>query len=105
MNEDHQSASSIFEGYKGIGMVTNDKPFLIRYVDKYDDLRIVTCIGKYFYVFNSKLSMIEASHAHKNEISCMASDSKFVYTGASSEIFMWKNGHKKVNQGVLICAI
>ena len=100
---EEQAASSIFEGYKGIGLVTNDKPFLIRYIDKLDDLRIVTCVGKYFYVFNSKLSMIEASHAHKNEITCMASDSKHVYTGASSEIFVWKNGHKKVNNSLIQC--
>ena len=93
---DEQAASSIFEGFKSIGMVTNDKPFLIRYIDKLDDLRIVTCVGKYFYVFNSKLTMIEASHAHQNEISCMASDNKFIFTGSSSEIFVWKNGHKKV---------
>lgn len=52
-------ASKIFEGYKALGFVSNHVPFIIRYVHKLDDLRIVTCVGRSFHSYNSRLRMLE----------------------------------------------
>lgn len=89
-------ASSIFEGYRALGLVTNDKPFLVKYGRGEDDLRVVTCVGRHFYTFNSKLALIEASHAHEFDINAMTHNDRFVYTTSNTEIFGWKHGHKKV---------
>lgn len=53
--------SKIFEGYKALGFVTNHVPFIIRYVQKLDDLRIVTCVGRSFHSYNSRLRLLETS--------------------------------------------
>ena len=54
------NASKIFEGYKALGFVTNNVPFIIRYVQKLEDLRIVTCTGRSFHSYNSRLRMLES---------------------------------------------
>lgn len=53
--------SKIFEGYRALGFVSNHVPFIIRYVHKLDDLRIVTCVGRSFHSYNSKLRLLETS--------------------------------------------
>lgn len=90
------AASCIFEGYRALGLVTNHLPFMIKYGKSDDDMRIVTCVGRHFYTFNSKLALVEASHAHEFDITAMAHNERNVYTASKTEIFAWKHGHKKV---------
>jgi U3 small nucleolar RNA-associated protein 21 len=92
-----QPASTIFEGYRALGLVTNDQPFLLKYGKSDDELRIVTCVGRHFYTFNSKLALTEASHAHEFDINAMTHNERCVYTASNTEIFAWKHGHKKVS--------
>lgn len=57
----YKNASKIFEGYKALGMVSMDKPFIVRYIEKLEDLRIVIPVGRYFHTYNSKLQLLETS--------------------------------------------
>lgn len=56
-----KSASKIFEGYKALGLVARDKPFIVRYVERLQDVRIVVPVGLYFHTYNSKLQLLETS--------------------------------------------
>ncbi|RWS08175.1 WD repeat-containing protein 36-like isoform X2 [Dinothrombium tinctorium] len=96
MLNETQKASRIFEGYRALGLVTNHVPFVVRYIAKLDDLRIVTCVGRYFYSFNSKLRLLETSYAHKHNINVIASDSCHVFTACRNEIYAWRHGHKQL---------
>lgn len=108
----HRNASKIFEGYKAVGLVARDKPFIVRYVEKLQDLRIVIPVGLYFHTYNSKLQLIETSlyhsrfchiselyssligHAHPEPITAIAADSKHVFTSAGNQIYGWRHGHR-----------
>ncbi|RWS24154.1 WD-repeat protein-like protein [Leptotrombidium deliense] len=91
-----RKASRIFEGYRALGLVTNHVPFVIRYISKLDDLRIVTCVGRYFYTFNSKLRLLETSHAHKGEITVLATNTTHIFSASQNEIYAWRHGHKNL---------
>ncbi|KAH9417088.1 WD repeat-containing protein 36 [Dermatophagoides pteronyssinus] len=84
----------LFEPYKCIGLVSSSVPHLIRYIEKLNKIQIVTAVGRSFLVFNEKLQLIETCVAHSTDITLMASDSKFLFTAASNEIFAWKHGHR-----------
>ena len=114
----------LFEPYKCIGLVSSSVPHLIRYIEKLNKIQIVTAVGRSFLVFNEKLQLIETCMfcfchltfvfhfkllknisifhynkgvAHSTDITLMASDSKFLFTAASNEIFAWKHGHRWVS--------
>lgn len=87
-------ASNIFQGYKAIGFVSGSVPAHIRYVQKLNELRIITCVDRCFNSYNQRLQLVETSHPHEDTISCIDSDSVNVYTAAANKIYCWKHGHK-----------
>ena len=54
-------ASRFFEGFKALGLISTDKPFLVRYIKRVDGLRITIPVGRYFYTYNERLQLIETS--------------------------------------------
>ncbi|OTF78295.1 WD repeat-containing protein 36-like protein, partial [Euroglyphus maynei] len=89
-------SNRLFEPYKSIGLVSSTVPHLIRYIEKLNKIQIVSAVGRSFLVFNEKLQLIETCMcvAHSSDITLLASDSKFLFTAASNEIFAWKYGHR-----------
>ncbi|KAH7645319.1 wd repeat-containing protein 36-like protein [Dermatophagoides farinae] len=90
----NNNSNRLFEPYKSIGLVSSNVPHLIRYIEKLNKIQIVTAVGRSFLVFNEKLQLIETCVAHDSDITLLASDSKFLFTAASNEIFAWKHGHR-----------
>ena len=88
------SASSIFHGYRALGLVSDHVPAIIMYRQKQDEMRIITSVGKSFNSYGSRLQLVEASHQMPDDITCMDSDSIFVFTAAGKHIYAWKHGHK-----------
>lgn len=117
----NNNSNRLFEPYKSIGLVSSNVPHLIRYIEKLNKIQIVTAVGRSFLVFNEKLQLIEtcmyyndymamiiiklkfniAGVAHDSDITLLASDSKFLFTAASNEIFAWKHGHRWVSQSII----
>lgn len=88
------SGSSIFQGYRALGLVCDHVPAIIMYRQKQDEMRIITSVGKSFNSYGSRLQLLETSHHMPDDITCMDSDSIFVFTAAGSNIYAWKHGHK-----------
>ncbi|XP_015785860.1 WD repeat-containing protein 36-like isoform X2 [Tetranychus urticae] len=92
------NASRIFEGYKALGLIAGDKPFIVRYIDKFEDVRIVIIVGNYFHTYNSKLQLIETSHPHPGPVNALASDSKSVFSCSENKIYAWSGGRRNLYQ-------
>lgn len=88
------AASSIFHGYRALGLVCDHVPATIMYRKRQDEVRIITSVGKSFNSYGSRLQLLEASHHMPDDITCMDSDSLFVFTAAGKSIYAWKHGHK-----------
>lgn len=93
MNE-LERKSRLFEGFKSVGFVSTHIPHIVRYIDRLDQIRVITASNNCFLVFNNKLKLIETCVSHSSDINVLTSDSKYVYTSADNEIFGWKYGHK-----------
>ena len=92
------NASRIFEGYKALGLIAGDKPFIVRYIDKFEDVRVVIIVGNYFHTYNSKLQLIETSHPHPGPVNALASDSKSVFSCSENKIYAWSGGRRNLYQ-------
>jgi WD-repeat protein, putative len=55
------NTSKIFEGYRALGLVSGDKPFVINYAEKLEDLKIVVAVGKMFHSYSLNLRLIDTS--------------------------------------------
>lgn len=86
--------SKLFQGYKAVGFVSGPVRSHLRYVKGLNELRIITCVGRCFNSYNQRLQLVETSHPHDDEISCIDSDSIYVFTASKNIIYCWKHGHK-----------
>lgn len=87
-------ASKVFQGYKAVGFVSGSVPAHVRYVKGLNELRIITCVGRCFNSYNERLQLVETSHPHDDVITCIDSDTIYVFTSAKNKIYCWKHGHK-----------
>lgn len=89
-----QAPSSIFQGYRALGLVCNHVPAVLMYRQQENELRVITSVGKSFNMYGPRLQLLEASHHMPDEITAMDSDNMYVFTAAGSNIYAWKHGHK-----------
>lgn len=87
-------ASSIFHGYRALGLVCNHVPAVLMYREQENELRIITSIGKSINLYGPRLQLLDVSHQMPDEITAMDTDNLFVFTSAGKNIFAWKHGHK-----------
>ncbi|GFQ91859.1 WD repeat-containing protein 36 [Trichonephila clavata] len=85
--------SKIFVAYRSLGFVCNHLPLSLRYINSRNENVVVTSVGKAFHMYGcSKLKLISVSEQHPDEISCLTSDSFFVYTACENVIYVWRRG-------------
>ncbi|XP_071953801.1 WD repeat-containing protein 36-like [Antedon mediterranea] len=73
--------SKVFVGARALGFYSNHVPLLTKYNRKFKDTYVITSIGKAFHTYNcARFGLVSVSDTHPYEISCMTSDSKYVYT-------------------------
>ena len=53
--------SKIFEGYRALGLVSGNKPFVINYAEKLEDVKIIVPVGKFFHSYALNLTLIDTS--------------------------------------------
>lgn len=90
-------ASAIFEPYRALGVVSNELPFIVRYLQNAREIRIVTLTGRQFHSYSERLTLVETSALHNERITTLAADSNYVYTSSGTEIYAWRGGHKWVS--------
>lgn len=64
------NTSKIFEGYRALGLVSGDKPFVLNYAQKLEDLKIVVAVGKLFHAYSLNLRLIDTSKLHLLSFNC-----------------------------------
>ncbi|XP_033115052.1 WD repeat-containing protein 36-like [Anneissia japonica] len=79
--------SKIFVGSRAIGFYSNHVPLLTKYNQKFKETYVITSVGKSFHTYNcSNFGLISVSDAHPSDITCMAADSKYVYTAYGNTV-------------------
>ncbi|ESN89835.1 hypothetical protein HELRODRAFT_104619, partial [Helobdella robusta] len=99
MNKNH-----LFASYKAIGFVVNEIPISVGIYRRKKEPYVVTCVGRAFHTYNvKKLAIVNISDSLPNSITCLKTDSKFVYAACKNDIYIffqwrkvWKilKGHK-----------
>ncbi|KAH7936064.1 hypothetical protein HPB52_017523 [Rhipicephalus sanguineus] len=91
--------SRIFQGYRALGYVCNHVPFVLRYINRRKEHLVITSIGRCFHTYGgTKLDLLTASQAHDDEISCIAGDSRLVYTASGKTIYSWLRGSEVTHE-------
>lgn len=86
--------SKLFQQNRALGHVCNHLPATIRFIKHRNDNVIVTSVGRVYHVYSANhFRLICVSDSHVEEISALSSDTRYVYTAAGSEVFVWHSGH------------
>lgn len=85
--------SKLFQRNRALGYVSNHVPASIRFMQNRQENIIITCVGRSFHVYSSNhFRLICVSGLHPDEISCVASDSRYTYSAAGNNVYVWRSG-------------
>lgn len=97
--------SVLFQRHRSLGLICNHVPATVRFATRRQENIIITSVGRVFHVYSANhFRLICVSGLHPDDITCITSDNRFVYTSAGSRIFAWRagnivrhhfNGHEK----------
>ena len=88
------SGSKLFRRNRALGYVSNHVPASVRYFRNRQENIIITCIGRSFHTYScNHFRLICVSGLHPEEISCLTSDARFVYTASGSTVYAWRSGN------------
>ncbi|BET00960.1 Utp21 specific Hypothetical protein associated putative domain [Nesidiocoris tenuis] len=91
------SSSKIFAKNRALGYVCNHVPCATRYLRRRQETVVVASVGKAFHSYGANhLTLLTVSEPQKEEISCIAADRRWVYTGCGCSILAWKRGARIV---------
>lgn len=86
--------SKIFQRNRSLGHVCNHLPATVRFATRRQENIIITSVGRTFHVYScNHFRLICVSGLHPDDISCITSDNRFVYSSAGSKIFAWRAGN------------
>lgn len=91
--------SKIFAPYRGLGLVSNNIPLILRYAKRKKMFLIETVIGNAFHTYEAnKLRLIDVGNPHTHPIMCITADSFNVYTGCRKSIYAWRRTTKIIHK-------
>ncbi|XP_072549023.1 WD repeat-containing protein 36 [Salminus brasiliensis] len=80
MSVAREKGSSIFCGFRALGLYSNHLPHVVRFHKKHREFYVVTAVGQCFHTYNvKKLGIVSVSDALSADISCLAADRMLVY--------------------------
>lgn len=86
--------SKLFQRNRALGHVCNHLPAAVRFASNRQENVIITSVGRIFHVYScNHFRVICVSGLHPDEITCITSDNRFVYTSAGTQIFAWRAGN------------
>ncbi|XP_068608945.1 WD repeat-containing protein 36 [Brachionichthys hirsutus] len=95
--------SSLFSGFRVLGLYSNHVPHALRYHKKHREFYVVTSVGKCFHTYNvNKLGIVAVSNSLPDDITCLAADRMLVFAAAgklisafarNKEVVMRYRGH------------
>ncbi|XP_071782503.2 WD repeat-containing protein 36 [Centroberyx gerrardi] len=91
--------SSLFSGFRVLGLHSNHLPHALRYHKKHREFYVVTAVGKCFHTYNvNKLGITAVSNSLSEDISCLAADRMLVFVAAGSEISAFARNKEEVRR-------
>ncbi|KAK5620300.1 hypothetical protein CRENBAI_025715 [Crenichthys baileyi] len=100
-----RSGSSLFSGFRVLGLYSNHVPHALRYHLKHREFYVVTSVGRSFHTFNvSRLGIVSVSNCLADDITCLAADRMLVFAASgkmicafarNKEVVMRYHGHKQ----------
>ncbi|XP_014246817.1 WD repeat-containing protein 36 [Cimex lectularius] len=86
-------ASKIFVRNRALGYVSNHVPCATWYLKSRKEHIVVSCVGKAYHTYGlNHLSLFTVSDLTENEITCIATDRKRIYTANGGKIQSWRRG-------------
>ncbi|XP_040914708.1 WD repeat-containing protein 36 [Toxotes jaculatrix] len=99
------SGSSLFSGFRVLGLYSNHVPHALRYHQKHREFYLVTAVGKSLHTYNVKrLGIIAVSNSLLDDITCVAADRMLVFAAAgrvvsafarNKEVVRHYHGHRQ----------
>ncbi|XP_026474515.1 WD repeat-containing protein 36 [Ctenocephalides felis] len=87
--------SRIYVPSRALGYVSNERPLIVRYIQRRKEYLIVTCVGRSFHTYGcSHFTLLSTSGLHPSDITCMTADAFLVFTAADNTIFAWRRGRE-----------
>uniref|UniRef100_A0A8C5DLI0 Small-subunit processome Utp21 domain-containing protein n=1 Tax=Gouania willdenowi TaxID=441366 RepID=A0A8C5DLI0_GOUWI len=75
--------SSLFSGFRVIGIYSNHVPHALRYHQKHREFYVVTSAGRCFHTFNvNRLGIVAVSNSLEDDITCLAADRMLVFAAS-----------------------
>ncbi|KAM4532220.1 WD repeat-containing protein 36 [Fundulus diaphanus] len=100
-----RSGSSLFSGFRVLGLYSNHVPHALRYHLKHREFYVVTSVSRSFHTFNvSRLGIVSVSNSLADDITSLAADRMLVFTASgklicafarNKEVVMRYHGHKQ----------
>ncbi|KAM9306372.1 WD repeat-containing protein 36 [Pholidichthys leucotaenia] len=97
--------SSLFSGFRVLGLYSNHVPHALRYHLKHRKFYVVTSVGRSFHTFNvNKLGIVAISNSLPDDITCLAADRMLVFAACgrlisafarNKEVVMCYSGHEQ----------
>ncbi|XP_037122014.1 WD repeat-containing protein 36 [Syngnathus acus] len=97
--------SSLFSGFRLLGLYCNHVPHVLRYHRKHREFYLVTSVGKCLHTYNvNRLGIVAISNSLQDDITCLAADRMLTFAAAGSlvlafaknkEVVMRYRGHKQ----------
>ncbi|XP_059622050.1 WD repeat-containing protein 36 [Phlebotomus argentipes] len=89
------SGSVVFRRNRALGYVTNHLPATVKYIKKRKASVVVTCIGRSLHAYESQhFRLISVGRIHPEDITCVSSDNRYVYSASAKKIFAWRSGNQ-----------
>uniref|UniRef100_A0A7G3B8J2 Putative wd repeat protein n=1 Tax=Lutzomyia longipalpis TaxID=7200 RepID=A0A7G3B8J2_LUTLO len=89
------SGSVVFRRNRALGYVANHIPATVKYMKGRKINIIVTCIGRSLHAYECKhFRLISVGRIHPEDITCISSDNRYVYSASAGKIFAWRAGNQ-----------
>ena len=81
----------LFSTYRTLGLITNHVPCILRIHQRHSSHLLLTAIGKVFHAYRlNTLQVLIVSDSHPDEIQALAANSRLVFVGAGSSIYVYR---------------
>ncbi|CAL8341870.1 unnamed protein product [Arctogadus glacialis] len=82
------TGSSLFSGFRALGLYSNHLPHVLRYHARHREFYVTTAVGNRFHTYNvKKLGIVAVSNALPGDISCLAADRMLVFAAVGRDVY------------------
>uniref|UniRef100_A0A8C5B1B7 Small-subunit processome Utp21 domain-containing protein n=1 Tax=Gadus morhua TaxID=8049 RepID=A0A8C5B1B7_GADMO len=92
------TGSSLFSGFRALGLYSNHLPHVLRYHARHREFYVTTAVGNRFHTYNvKKLGIIAVSNALPGDISCLAADRMLVFAAVGRDVYAFARNKEIVH--------